>query len=310
MKRILSFILALLLMLSLAGCSSSGGTVQEPASVSTGGSDNVSTQPDEPAPGDAAPGETAQSESDDAVISETVLVDEAGVKITAKELENNLFGAAIKLLIENGSGKDLTFQSRNTSVNGYMIETMMSVDVVDGKKANDTLTFLRSELDACGIGTIADMEFSFHIFTTSDWDTYLDTDSIQLKTSAADSYPYTFDDSGHVVYDENGLKIVVKGLSEDTSIFGPGIIVYLENTGNENITVQTRDVSINGFMVDTLFSCDVLIGKHAVDSITFLSSALEDNEITEIKDVELSFHIFNAESWNTIADTETVTISF
>ena len=243
-------------------------------------------------------------------ITETVLVDEPGVKITAKSLkDDSLFGPEIKLLIENNSGKDLTFQARNSSVNGYMISTMMSVDVADGKKANDAMTFSNSELEACGIDTIADMEFSFHIFTTEDWDTYLDTSVIQLKTSAAETYEYTYDDSGDIAYEKNEVKIVVKGLQDD-SILGPGIVVYIENTGNKNITVQARTVSINGFMVDPLFSSDVLAGKRCVDSITFLSSDLEENEITEIETVELSFHIFNSENWNTIADTDTVTITF
>ena len=126
------------------------------------------------------------------------------MKITAKSLdEDSLFGPELKLLLENNSGKDLTFQCRNASVNGYMIEPMMSVDVVDGKKANDSLIFMKSDLDACGIDMIADMEFSFHIFDTNEWEDYLDTDVIPLKTSAADTYEYTFDDSGDLAYEGN-----------------------------------------------------------------------------------------------------------
>lgn len=131
----------------------------------------------------------------------------------------------------------------------------------------------------------------------------------ELKTSAADSYEYTFDDSGDAVYDEGGVKIVVKGLSDSDSIFGPGIIVYAENNSGKDVTVQVRDVSVNGFMVDPIFSADVAAGKHAVDSITFMSNNLDENEIDKIKDVELSFHIFN-ELFGKSIDTDTVKISF
>lgn len=131
----------------------------------------------------------------------------------------------------------------------------------------------------------------------------------KLKTSAADSYEYTFDDSGDVVYDEGGVKIVVKGLSDSDSVFGPGIIVYTENNSEKDVTVQVRDVSVNGFMVDPIFSADVAAGKHAVDSITFMSNNLDENEIDKIKDVELSFHIFNDYFGESI-DTDTVKISF
>lgn len=312
MKRIACILFALLLMLSLAACASTPSTdLKVPNNVSSGET-GEETQKDDLS-GDTG-GESQNSNlpgSTEATIAETVLLDEKGVKITAKSLDADaLFGPEIKLLIENNSGEDLTFQARNSSINGYMVETMMSVDVVSGKKANDALSFSASSLEACGIETIADMEFSFHIFTTEGWDDYLDSAQIQLKTSAAEGYQYSFDDSGDVAYEGNGIKIVVKGLSEDDSIFGPGIVVYIENTSDKNITVQTRDVSINGFMIDGIFSSDVMAGKHAVDSITFMDSDLEENDITEITEVELSFHIFTMENWDTITDTDVITITF
>ena len=303
MKRILMLTIAIVLTVSLAACGgSSGGNVEKSSDVSTG---NITSGDN----GEIKPSEPAKEEK--ATIDESVLVDEAGIKITAKSLENDsLFGTEVKLLIENDSGKDLTFQCRNASVNGYMIETMMSVDVVNGKKANDEITFMSSDLKMCNIDTIADMEFSFHIFTTEGWDTFLDTPQIQLKTSISDNYEYVFDNSGSLAYDGNDIKVVVKGLAEDSSILGPSITVYIENNSGKNITVQTRDVSINGFMVDAIFSADVVMGKRAVDGITFLSSELEENEITSIENVELSFHIFDSDSWDTIVDTDVIPMTF
>ena len=243
-------------------------------------------------------------------LEEQVVLDENGIKITVKGLDKDgLLGPEVKLLIENESGKDVTVQARNVSVNGYMMTTSMSADVVNGKKANDELIIMANSLEKAGISTIADIEFSFHVSETSSFDSLFDSDLIQLKTSAADSYEYTFDDSGDVVYDEGGVKIVVKGLSDSDSIFGPGIIVYAENNSDKNVTVQVRDVSVNGFMTDPIFSADVAVGKHAIDSITFMSNELDENEIDKIKDVELSFHIFN-ELFGESIDTDTVKISF
>lgn len=315
MKRLFTIMLALILAISMVGCgSSSVGEVKEPASVAENAQQkepsDVAADNTDNAQQNEQEEEPEKPENAEATISETVLVDEAGVKITAKSLEATWAGGAeIKLLIENNSGKNLTFQCRNSSVNGYMVDTMMSVDVADGKKANDSLTFMSSDMESCGIDTIADMEFSFHIYD-EEWETYLDTDTIQIKTSIADSFEYTYDDSGELAYEGNGVKVVIKGLSEDGSFFGPGIVVYIENTGDKDVTVQVRDVSVNGFMVDPLFSCDVLAGKHAVDAITFMSSDLEENEITAIEDVELYFHIYDKDGWNTIVDTEVINITF
>ncbi len=302
MKRTLAIILAIILAMSLVACGSpSDEEIKEPSNVVTGDNTEEGQQEEQ----------VEEPEETEATISETVLVDEAGIKITAKSLEvDEVFGPEIKLLIENNSGKDLTFQCRNASVNGYMVETMMSVDVVNGKKANDSLTFMQSDFEACGIEAIADMEIAFHIFDMADWETYLDTDAIQIRTSIADTFEYTYDDNGELAYEGNGIKIVIKGLAEDDSIFGPSIVTYIENTGDKDVTVQTRDVSVNGFMVEAVFSCDVVAGKRAVDTITFMESDLEENGITTIENVELSFHVFDFDDWETIVDTEIANITF
>ena len=302
MKRTLAIILAIILAMSLVACGSpSDEEIKEPSNVVTGDNTEEGQQEEQ----------VEEPEETEATISETVLVDEAGIKITAKSLEvDEVFGPEIKLLIEKNSGKDLTFQCRNASVNGYMVETMMSVDVVNGKKANDSLTFMQSDFEACGIEAIADMEIAFHIFDMADWETYLDTDAIQIRTSIADTFEYTYDDNGDLAYEGNGIKIVIKGLAEDDSIFGPSIVTYIENTGDKDVTVQTRDVSVNGFMVEAVFSCDVVAGKRAVDTITFMESDLEENGITTIENVELSFHVFDFDDWETIVDTEIANITF
>ncbi len=247
---------------------------------------------------------------EEVTIEETVLLDESGIKITATGLEDGWFGTDLKLLIENNGEKNVTVQARNSSVNGFMVDTMMSEDVVAGKKANTTLTFSTTGLKEGNITTVANMEFAFHIFETDSWDTYLDSEMIVLETSAAGSYVQSFDDSGTVFYDADGIKIIGKGLSNDDSIFGPGLIVYIENNSEQNITVQVRDTSVNGFMIDANMSQDVMSGKKAITAATFFSSSLEENGIEDITEIETSFHIFDMDSWDEIVDTDVIKINF
>ena len=300
--RLILVLIAFSVMAMGSGSSSSGTSAS-----SSKASSSSSEKKDEGAAGK----QEQPKENAAAMIEESVVFDQDGIKITAKGLDfSGLFGPEIKLLIENDSSANITVQSRNTSVNGYMVETSMSADVAAGKKANDELTIMSTSLSTAGITDIADIEFSFHIFDTDTWNTILDSDVIRIETSLADGFTYTYDDSGEEVYNVNGLKIVVKGLSEDDSWLGPSILVYIQNESGQDLTVQVRDVSVNGFMVDSIFSSDVNNGKHALDTITFLSSDLEENEIETIESVELSFHIFEWSSLNTIADTSPVTINF
>ena len=306
MRKLTALIASTMLAFSLAACGGGGTSdIQEPSEVS---SEDVAQTDDEEAVDEDAPEESSPAQ--EATIEETVLLDEAGVKVTAKSLESNWYGPQIKLLVENNSGKNLTVQSRNESINGYMCETMFSCDVDDGKKANDTLTFSENQLELSGVDSIAEMEFSLHIFDQDTWDAYYDSDPIVLKTSIAGSYEQAYDDSGEVAYDDNGVKIVVKGRSDDSSWLGPSVIVEVVNTRNDIITVQARNTSINGFMIEPFFSADVCPGKRVLDGITFASSDLEDNDIEEIESVELSFHVCDANSFDDIVDTGTVTINF
>ena len=83
--------------------------------------------------------------------------------------------------------------------------------------------------DATSGSDIADITLSFDIFNTDSYKDYLTTESVVLKTSVADTYIYSYDDSGEVVYDANGIKIVSKGITTD-GVFGTGFIFILKTT--------------------------------------------------------------------------------
>ncbi|SEM38789.1 hypothetical protein SAMN04487770_13632 [Butyrivibrio sp. ob235] len=306
----LSVVLCLVLFASMAigsGSSSSSDGDKKISSVTTSsdsedkGSDEAKTEESK---------EEVKEEASGATIEEQVLYDENDIKITATGMEDSWAGTKLTLLIENNSAKGITVQARNANVNGYMVDTMMSADVSAGKKSNDGLTFQTSGLKECGIEQIATMEFFFHIFDSETWDEIVDTDVIKIETSIADGYVQNYDDSGEVLVDTNDVKIVGKGLSDKNSVFGPGVILYIENNSDKDITIQVRDVSVNGFMVDTSMSEDVVAGKKAISAVTFFSSSLEENGITDITDVELYFHIFDQKSWDEIFDSDVITIKF
>lgn len=303
----LCLVMSLFAMMALGSGSSSSGADKEISSVGSTDSSNSNTADTEAT---VEVENTTQATQAGVTVEETVLLEQDGIKITATGMDDGLLGTELKLLIENDSSTNLTFQARNASVNGYMVDTMMSEDVAAGKKSNTSLTFSTSGLKDCGIDTIANMEFSFHIFTTDGWDDFLDSDIISLDTSAAGSYTQNYDDSGEVFYDKDGIKIIGKGLSSNDSFFGPGLIVYIENNSSKNFTVQVRDTSVNGFMIDTSMSEDVIVGKKAITAVTFFSSSLEENGITDITSIETSFHVFDMESWDTIVDTDPITINF
>lgn len=300
-----------LILVCLSGCgTTSTGEIIPPSSSEAGGSNHAATTGTESEETAIEPAETvATAPSVTEEISETVLMDSDGIKITAKSLDKSgWMGPELKLLIENNTAQNLTVQARSISVNGYMVGSSLSADVAAGKKANDELTLTASDLEISGIETITDIEFSFHIFDSDSWDAYKDTDLVSVKTAAFGSYTQPIDDSGTIVYEEGGVKVVAKGL--DTSGWmGPAVILYIQNDSTANITVQARDESVNGFMLDASLSEEVLPGKRSIADMSFLSSQLDENEITDITEVEFSLHIFDTDTWDGIADSSQIKLT-
>lgn len=125
--------------------------------------------------------------------------------------------------------------------------------------------------------------------------------SAESPISSSPSTPST-----QVLLEYDGIKITFTGMGSD--YLGPKIKLRIENDSDQPITVQQRDMSINGAMIDGILSEDVRPGKISNTDISILSPYLEENDITTITDIELSFHIFHSDTWDTILDSDTVTI--
>lgn len=112
---------------------------------------------------------------------ETALLDQAGIKIFYTGIDyDGTFGTNVKFRVENATGKTYTVQAREVSVNGYMVDPIMSIEVAAGKKANDEMTFMKSYLEKNAITTFDTIEMKFQIFASDDWSNSFETASITI----------------------------------------------------------------------------------------------------------------------------------
>lgn len=107
-----------------------------------------------------------------------------------------------------------------------------------------------------------------------------------------------------VLLDQNGIKITFTGIEEERSRVN--IKLKIENNTEAPIMVQQRDMSVNGIMMDGIFSPTIAAGKLANDEITIYSSDLEENSITQIENVELKFLVFNDDTLDTILESQVI----
>ena len=249
------------------------------------------------------------SPSGAATVESHVIFEDSGIKITVKELDMDaFFGPELKFLIENDTEEDVEVTVNSVSVNGYAISSYLFTDVSAGKKANDYISLSESDLEERGISVIADIELDFIVYKNDSWDLICQSDMIRIETSAAVGFVYTYDESGVEAYNDNGVLIVTKGIDED-EFLGESVVVYIYNKNDAAVTVSARNVSVNGFMLDPIFSVSVPAGKHALQKLYFFDSDLEENEIEHLDDVEITFYIYYTDTWDDIAYSDPVHVT-
>lgn len=113
---------------------------------------------------------------------------------------------------------------------------------------------------------------------------------------------------------QDGVKItLIGGLDLTGNSFGPRLKLRVENSSGHDITVQSRKTSVNGYTLGDFgaaMSIDVQDGQKAYGYFTLFGSQLKDAGITTIHEIKTSFHVFDADTWDTDFDTELITIKF
>ena len=300
MSRILLALLLVFVMVFATACGGDG-EIKQPANVN--GDSSCETN------GTGTNNDSGSSD-EEVTIAETVLYEADGIKVTAKSLADGLLGTEVKLLIENDSSKNILITSGSVSANGYMMPTAaLYAEVAAGKKANESLTLMSSELDQCGIETLAELQFYLQIQDPETWETIKTTDLITLATSAT-GYTQPVDDSGDVLYNENGYKVVCKGLKQDI-IWDGTVVFYMENNSNKAVSIYAENVSVNGFMQEVGLWSDLRPSTKMIDGMSMIDlSDLEITNIDEIKTIEFNLRIVDAETWEDIVTTDAMTLNF
>lgn len=296
-RIILALALAVIMVFSLTACLEDTGENKDIVS-NNGGTSNQGGDND---------GSTESKQ--DVTIQETVCFEYNGFKVTAKEIVNdNFWGSGIKLYIENNGNKDYSLSTNAVIVNNCMVSSFTGSTVAAGKKANETLYLSSSDLQAAGITNIGQVEIYFYLYDPNSYDTVYTAECVTIKTSAFNSMDTTPDESGHILYNQGGIKIIGKYVDEST-FWGSAVLLYVQNSTGRNIGISCEDMSINGFMISGYYHADIYSGKYSFDEITILSSDLTENGITSIDEIELKFHIYDSDTYDTITDTDPIKFS-
>lgn len=194
MKKLVTLLLSLALVLSLAAC---GGEATPDAS--------------DDAPASSQNEESTENDNTEnqIVFEEVVAIDNAECAVKITEIDpDNMWGYTLKAQLENKSTeKTYMFSVESASINGVQCDPMFASEVAAGKKANEEINFSTDTLEENGIVEYTDIELTFKVYDSNDWS----ADPVGKETIHV--YPYG---------EENAVAFVREAQATDNVIIDKG----------------------------------------------------------------------------------------
>lgn len=314
LKKYPALLLAVFLLMALCACGGAGdGTAasgaEESAAATPAPEEGAAIVPEQdettPEPLEDAAGNNGAP----ANITETVLLDEKDVKITATGIDyDGWAGPELMLTIENNTAETLAFMCEDVYINGCKILNGLYTEVGAGETEDEAMSLYTGELAAYGIDTIAEITMYFCIDVVGDWETYLLPDPVTLRTDADGAFTYT--PGGEVLCDARTFRIVGIGPADEDTYWGPAYLVYFENNTNRTLTLQARDGAVDGHAVDAIISMTLRPGMCAIDDLTVNEEELEALGIDELGTLEVRFAVYDDETREELAETDVIKVGF
>lgn len=270
MKRIWAFILTVMLLLSLAAC---------------------------------AINDTAQDDikGHELSFTEKVVVDndECAIVITGIE-PDSMWGFTLNVQLENKSDSTVyTYIVESAAANGVQVETLFYEKVEPGEKSDEKIYFWDDDLVNNGVGEFTDAKLTFRVYDGS-------SDEDDVVNVTVHVYPYGKDEAeryirrvqntDNVIVDNEYAKVIIMGYDEN-SFWGYDVKLFIENKTNTTLVLSLDDASVNGIMIEPLYTSGVSAGNCIFNSVTWCSGDLIQNGISEVETIEFKLIMYSDDNW-------------
>lgn len=298
MKRFLTLLLCVAMLLSFAACGSS----EEPAPTAA----IAATQPAATAAATAAPTDApteAPAALPDLAPQIIQLVDNDAVSVHITSVKNNEhLGMQLGIQCVNKTDRTLMFSWDMVSVCGFMYDPLWAEEVAPGKTLNSTVDFDTYALEQMGIASVDEISFTLRIFDSENWmEKPLVQENCTIYPTGLNAetvrFPARPETAGQVVVaeDENARFVIEWADAEDASEYT--VYVYMENKTDRNLMYAWDMVSVNDMMVDPFWATVVAAGKRACAEVVFYRSDLADNGIEDVENIEFTLIVSDYDDW-------------
>lgn len=286
MKQLLAFALAVLIGLALTGC---GGKKEEP------------TQPIRPSVPSAP-----QSQVPENPLPEQVIYEEEGIRITVKGMEENtMTGTNIRILVENGTNRNIAFSGDLFVVNGVTVPGYLYAQVAAGTKTNDAIEFYSDVLDSAGITAIGTIRaYDARIVDTDTFDT-LASVPLELITAYGEG-DFVPDESGVELFRGENITVIAQTVQEE--FYGKTTRLLVKNGTGKDIIVEAEHVSVNGYTLDAWLFDTVVADTVRYCHLDLFETGLAENGIETIETISFRLNFLDAATYDTIVTSDVLTV--
>ena len=267
----------------------------------------------------AAPAESTASGNepgDGFVISEQVICDRDGIKVTAlRTVYDEYQGRGIEFKVENSTAKDIYVASELTEANGAMLDDDFYCRAEPGKTETEILYFNENLLKGCSIEKIGHISFYLRAVDRGTYDTIFDVEEkVIIKTGDyADEDKPQLPKNAVLMYEKDGIKayFVSTGMDKYDYMYS---LLYFENTSGSPVAISEDTVQLNGIDIDGyIYNDEVEDGCILFCDLEYEKDSLKEAGITSLDDLTsagFSFEFYDLETYADIAVTDLLKIEF
>ena len=236
-------------------------------------------------------------------LEQQVIFDDYGMVITANCLGLIYDSPALSLTIANESERNVSVMCDFVEVNGFMLASSgMFCETAAGETLQTYIRLDEESLNAAGIDTIANVTLSLDIYDDEDYSDLAEDLQIRLETSAA-GHVQSVDDSGTVVYDAGGVRLIFKGMEVDT--YGDATLrFFAENLTEHTVNIGADMVYLNDRETDGMLWCHLWPDTRSNEQVYIWElSEYGIDTGSDIEQVRLELYVQNAENWESVYET-------
>jgi hypothetical protein len=234
-----------------------------------------------------------------------------GIIIKATELKYDSDGTEAKLYLSasNSSSRKVYIRAEHASVNGYMTTTTGRIELNPGESGEGKISLYTQPIYEETLTGIGEIGLVLNIHDSDTYEAIDMTDLIKIKTSIYDSYTQDYDDSGELILNQSGIKIVAKGIAGEGTECSNAYILYIENNSDLTAYIRVDGAELDDeYVEDVIFLEDVLPGTVSEKALDFNSKDV-GKTVYDISKVKFTLQVWDYDTFDNILEDQEITIN-